>query len=151
MVFTLTSPSIPDGGKFPAEFTCDGDGRSPALAWDSVPRGARSLTLLLHDPDSTMKPDFTHWLAYDIPVASGTLIEGGDLGLSGLNDFGGLGYGGPCPSVGEHCYVFELYALDRESLGLPAGATRADVEAAMEDHLLGRACLLARYRKLENQ
>lgn len=146
-MFTLTSPSIADGGTFSSEFTCDGVGRPPELGWTNAPDGGRSLVLLLHDPDSTKKPDFTHWLAYDIPTSCQTVGSG----LAGLNDFGELAYGGPCPSVGEHRYVFELFALDVESLGLAAGATRTEVEAGMESHLLVGACLKARYRKIENR
>lgn len=152
MAFTLTSPAFADGAEIPPQFTCDGNGVSPELTWDDPPEGTRSLVLLLHDPDSTKKPDFTHWLLFDIPVRPGRLVEnhGDAVCLPGLNDFGEARYGGPCPAVGEHRYVLDLFALGVDTLGLEMGASRHEVEAAMEGHLLGRANLAARYQKAQS-
>ncbi len=152
MAFTLSCPDFEDGGAIPARFTCDGggDGRSPALSWAGPPAGTRSLVLILHDPDSTRKHDFVHWVLFDIPPLPAGLVEGqGDaICLPGLNDFGAPHYGAPCPRAGEHRYVFDLYALDRDTLALEMGATHAEVEAAMEGHLLGRASLMGRYERV---
>ena len=149
MAFTLSSANFAEGEDIPARQTCDGEGRSPELAWQGAPEGTRGYALILHDPDSTKKPDFTHWVLFDIPGDAGRLPEGsGDAaGTPGVNDFGAVGYGGPCPAVGKHRYLFDLYALDLETLGLPSGASRDDVEGAMEGHLLARARLMGTYQR----
>ena len=119
------------------------------MSWRGAPAGTRGYALILHDPDSTKKPDFTHWVLFDIPGAVGQMAEGaGDgAGTPGVNDFGAVGYGGPCPAVGQHRYLFDLYALDVPTLGLAPGASRDDVEGAMEGHLLARARLMGRYER----
>ena len=149
MAFTLTSPAFADGEDIPWPYTCDGDGRSPELSWQGAPTSTRGYALILHDPDSTKKPDFTHWVLFDIGENATQLPEGtGDAsGTPGLNDFGAQTYGGPCPAVGRHRYLFDLYALDVETLGLPAGASREEVEEAMEAHLLARARLTGTYER----
>lgn len=150
MAFTLNSPAFGDGEPIPIQFTCDGEGRSPALAWADPPAGTRSLVLILHDPDSTRKHDFVHWILFNIPTEPAGLVEGqgAAICLPGLNDFGDPAYGPPCPRLGEHRYVFDLYALDVDTLGLEIGATHGEVEAAMEGHLLGRANLTGRYQRI---
>jgi Raf kinase inhibitor-like YbhB/YbcL family protein len=150
MAFTLTSSGFADGDDIPASFTCDGDGQAPPLAWHDAPSGTRSYTLIFHDPDSTKSPDFTHWVLFDVPggQSHGAAGAGDTIGTPGLNDFGNRGYGGPCPAVGRHRYVFDLYALDVPALGLDTGASRTVVEAAMEGHALARARLTAHYQRL---
>lgn len=131
----------------PARYTCDGANVSPALVWQDAPPEARGFALLCHDPDSAFG-DFTHWTLYDIPAALTALPEGSEnVGISGTNGFGALGYGGPCPRQGEHRYLFELYALDVETPGLAPGADREALEIAMESHLLARTRLMGRYAR----
>lgn len=149
MPLNLESAAFAADADIPARFTCDGAGVSPPLTWQGAPAETRSFVLLFHDPDSTKKPDFTHWVRFDIPASIMALPEGDGnaLGHTGTNDFGQAAYGGPCPAVGRHRYAFDLYALDRATLGLAPGASRADVEAAMEGHLLARARLTAHYQR----
>lgn len=149
MMFSLQSSAFAEGADIPARFTCDGAGLSPPLSWYGEPANTRSFVLLLHDPDSTRKPDFTHWALLDIPGETRKLPEGqGDIvGVPGSNDFGEAKYGGPCPAVGRHRYIFDLYALDTPTLSLPCGASRAEIEAAMEGHLLARTRLTAPYQR----
>ena len=145
--FTLTSPSLTDGGSIPARQTCDGQDLSPALSWQDAPGGTLSLALIVDDPDAR---GFVHWVAYDIPGGpSGTLPEGirsNDTLPQGRNDFGKTGYGGPCPPSGTHRYVFTLYALSaRPNLsGLPSAA---DVRAAIAGRILAEAKLTATYTR----
>ena len=146
--FTLTSPAFAAGTAIPARFTCDGADVSPALAWTGAPSGTQSLVLFVRDPDAH---DFTHWVAYDIPGgASGSLPEAIARSVpspkQGRNDFGKDGYGGPCPPSGTHHYVFKLAALDA-TLGLGDGKKAADVEAAMDGHVLATTELIGTYQR----
>lgn len=149
-VFTLSSTSVQDD-KVPREFTCDGDDKSPALLWTSPPRGTSSFALTVADPDAP-GGTFTHWVLYNLPTGSSSLPAGvpkqpdlSDGSHQGRNDFGKVGYGGPCPPPGKpHRYVFTLYALDR-NLDPPANASRSQLEAAMQGHILARGELTASY------
>jgi len=156
MTMEIRSPAFSDGGEIDRRFTCEGDDISPALEWSGVPDGARSLALIVDDPDA---PDpaapqrvYTHWVLYNIPTDAGGLEEGiapGDLPegtLQGLNDWGRTGYGGPCPPIGRHRYFHKLFALDAElpDLGEP---TKAELQEAMEGHVLARAELVGTYEK----
>jgi len=158
MAMTLTSPSFDAGGDIPRRHTCDGEGVSPALAWSDVPKGARTLALIVDDPDApdpaAPKMTFVHWVVYDIP-ATATGLEEGASGPSlpmdvrfGLNGWGRSAYGGPCPPVGRHRYFFKLYALDTElgRAGRPI-STKAELERAMRGHVLGEAQLVGKYQK----
>jgi Raf kinase inhibitor-like YbhB/YbcL family protein len=148
----LTSSSF-QGGRIPAKFTCNGAGVSPQLAWSAPPAATASFALIVTDPDA---PDgtFVHWVLYDLPAAARSLPEGvpaqgqlPDGSRQGRNDFGDLGYGGPCPpGHSPHHYHFTLYALDAK-LNLPAGATRAQVEAAMKGHILASGELIGTYQQ----
>jgi Raf kinase inhibitor-like YbhB/YbcL family protein len=147
----LASPDFPAGGKIPKKFTCDGADRSPQLAWTQAPSGTRSLALIADDPDAPVGI-WVHWVVYDLPAGTTSLPQGvaktetlPDGARQGRNDFKKIGYGGPCPPAGKpHRYFFKLYALDIE-LGLKAGATKADVERAMKDHVVGQAELMGLY------
>jgi len=146
--FTLESQAFGPGETIPRIHTCEGADRSPPLRWADVPADTRSLVLLVTDPDAP-HGTFTHWVLFDIPAGTEGLAAGASAGVPGRNDFRRLGWGGPCPPPGHgpHRYVFVLAALDRASLGLAEGATRAEVERAMEGHVLGRAELVGRYER----
>ncbi len=147
----LTSKTFTANGLIPAPYTCDGQDTSPSLLWENIPTETRSLALIVDDPDA---PNYTfvHWVVYDIPTQIRQLPEGLSTqkeklsggGTQGTNDFGNLGYGGPCPPNGTHRYFFKLYALDRV-LGLNSGATKAQLQAAMSGHVLEATELVGRY------
>ena len=145
------SASSFQNGHIPASFTCDGQGTSPDLSWSAPPQSARSLALLVTDPDAP-SGTFTHWVLYNLPASAHSLNPGlpaqgqlPDGSRQGRNDFGRTGYGGPCPpGHSEHRYFFTLYALDA-ALDLPPGATRGQVEEAMKGHVIDRGELVARY------
>jgi hypothetical protein len=148
----LTSSSFRDG-RLPNEFTCDGAGRSPQLAWAAPPATARSLALIVTDPDAPVGT-FVHWVLFNVPAAQRelpaalpTLEQLPDGSRQGRNDFGNIGYGGPCPpGHSTHRYIFDLYALDA-TLNLQPGATRKQVEAAMQGHILSRGEVIWRYSR----
>jgi Raf kinase inhibitor-like YbhB/YbcL family protein len=136
----------------PVRFTCDGEDRSPELAWSGAPVGTETFALVVDDPDAP-GGDWVHWVLFDLPAESTGLPEGVPAsehpepgGVHGKNSWGRLGYGGPCPPSGTHRYFFRLYALDRR-LALRAGATKAEVLAAAEGHVLDRAELMGRYSR----
>jgi Raf kinase inhibitor-like YbhB/YbcL family protein len=134
----------------PAKHTCDGSDASPPLSWDDVPGGTRSFALVCDDPDAG---GWVHWVLYDLPAELRGVPEAVSAdrapaigGRQGTNDFGRIGYGGPCPPGGTHRYVFRLLALDRQ-LGLSAGSTRKQLEQAVKGHVLAEARLTGRYRR----
>jgi len=149
---SLPSPAITEGGAIPSKFTCDAGQQnpSPALAWKDAPAAAKSFVLILHDPDAPMAGGFTHWVLFDIPATAKELPENfqpGSVGVSGTSGFRRQGYGGPCPPTGSHHYHFMLSALDVPTLGLAAGASKADVEKAMEGHVVGKTELVGTYQR----
>lgn len=146
---TLSSGAFAAGGDIPREHSCEGADRSPPLAWSGAPAGTRSYALLVQDVDAF---DFVHWVLFDVPGTATSLAAGlpTDAALSdgsrqGYNDFGVIGWGGPCPPSGEgpHTYVLTLYALDT-TLGLN-DASIHDVRAAMRGHVLAQGELRGRY------
>jgi Raf kinase inhibitor-like YbhB/YbcL family protein len=148
---TLTSSAFRDGDPIPTEYTCDGADRCPELRWDGAPEGTRSFALIVHDPDAP-RGDFTHWVLFNIPAGVREIPAGaepGDIGDAGTNDFGNLGYGGPCPPPGHgrHRYYFLLYALDQEQLSAGRGAKRQEVEATVRGHVLGQTQLMGTYER----
>ncbi|WP_295558209.1 YbhB/YbcL family Raf kinase inhibitor-like protein [uncultured Hyphomicrobium sp.] len=156
MTLAITSPAFADGDAIPRTYTCQGDDRSPPLVWTGVPAGAKSLVLIVDDPDAPdpAKPQrvWVHWVLYNLPPDSTGLAEGIAPGAlpsgteDGLNDWGRTGYGGPCPPIGRHRYFHKLYALDARLAGLNA-PTKAAVLAAMEGHVIGEAVLMGTYVK----
>lgn len=141
----LSSPAFESGGIMPARYTCDGSDVSPPLRIDGIPPGTVGLVLVMDDPDAPHGP-WDHWVNYDVPPVN-EIPEGvGAMGTPGLNSWGRLGYGGPCPPTGVHRYVFRVLALDAP-LPLPAGATKAEVLAAARGHVLDQAVLVGRYRR----
>lgn len=149
----LTSTVFKEGQPIPAKYTCDGKDVSPSLQWTNAPANTRSLALIADDPDAP-GGTWVHWVLYDLPSTTTELAEntpksqhlpGG--AKQGLNDFRRLGYGGPCPPPGKpHRYFFKLYALDT-LLDLKPGATKAEVERALENHVLARAQLMGTYQR----
>lgn len=143
----LSSSAFQEGEPIPVEYTCDGDDVSVPLAWSEPPPAIRSFALILDDPDAPGGV-FTHWVLFNVSPETRQLAEGQLPGgaLQGKNDFGGIGYGGPCPPGGRtHRYQFTLYALDR-SLNLDAGASKRQVLDAMQGHVLARGDLMGTYR-----
>jgi len=156
MPMTLTSPAFVAGGEIPELFTCEGPDVSPALDWAGVPEGAKSLVLIVDDPDApdprAPKMTWVHWVLYNLPPTTQGLAQAvtpRDLPAGtrqGTNDWKRIGYGGPCPPIGRHRYFHKLYALDALLPDLGA-ATKADVEAAMKGHVLAHAELMGTYQK----
>jgi hypothetical protein len=156
MALTLTSPAFVAGGEIPERFTCEGKDLSPALAWTGVPEAAKSLVLIVDDPDApdpkAPKMTWVHWVLYNLPPATKGLEEAVPPGAlppgtrEGTNDWKHTGYGGPCPPIGRHRYFHKLYALDATLPDLGA-ATKAQVEAAMKGHVLAQAELMGTYQK----
>ena len=147
--FSLSSPAFVAGGDIPRQFTCDGEGIPPHLIWTGAPDGTRSFVLIVDDPDAP-RGTFTHWVVFDIPCDRGDLPSGARsdaVGVPGRNSRGEIGYMGPCPPSGAHRYFFRLSALDVETLGLIAGASRNQVEEAMRAHVIGAAELMGRYNR----
>lgn len=146
--FPLSSGDLADGQPVPVAFTCDGTDRSPAFNWDDPPEGTKSFALVVDDPDA---PNglFRHWGSYDIPATTRSISSGQALGKQAINDFGNSGYGGPCPPKGHgpHHYHFKLYALDTDTLDLPADPKVADVEKAAKAHALAVGELVATYER----
>jgi Raf kinase inhibitor-like YbhB/YbcL family protein len=142
----LTSPAFRSGGQIPKRFSCDGADVSPPLRWTVPPRGTRSLALVF--VDTSTEPLFTHWLAWGIAPRVRGLVAGARLTLQGRNDFGRLGYGGPCPPSGpKHKYAFRLYAL-RTPLKLAAGASARELDLALRPtNVLGQASLVGNYKR----
>jgi len=146
-VLTLTSTAFSDGDPIPREYTCHGLDVSPALAWRGVPSGTAALVLLVDDPDGR---DWVHWSVLDLPAGDGQLPRGveppADPPQQGRNDFGKVGYGGPCPPSGTHHYRFTLYAL-AAPLGLSGHPDGVAVRAALaRATVLGRITLVGTYR-----
>ena len=146
MAIQVQSSAFSEGGSIPRPYTCDGKDVSPPLSWSGVPEATKSLALICDDPDASSKT-WVHWVLFNIPPRSGELKEAASgVGTQGKNDFQKPGYGGPCPPSGTHRYLFKLYALDTE-LKLSAGATKADVERAMEGHVLAKGTLTGKYAR----
>jgi Raf kinase inhibitor-like YbhB/YbcL family protein len=145
MPFTATTPAFADGQRVPTQFTCDGDDAPPPIAVADAPAGTKSFAIIMDDPDAP-RGTFTHWLAYDVPADGAALRSTGGKTLK--NSFGRSGYGGPCPPPGHgsHRYNFTVYAVDVAVLDV-GGATREDLEAALEGHTLAKARFMGRYER----
>ena len=151
MPLQITSVAFSAGETIPKKFTCDGPDVSPKLSWNEPPAKTQSFALIMDDPDAPVGT-WVHWVLFDLPADTKELSEGvakqdqlSNGARQGRNDFGKIGYGGPCPPPGKpHRYFFKLYALDSK-LNLKAGATKADIERAMKGHILAQAELMGRY------
>jgi len=152
----LTSSAFSDGGEIPREYGYKNGNREPQLTISGTPDGTKSLALIMDDPDAmgAVGKVWVHWVMWNIPLHAlypndGSLMPGGsyrlDMGImEGMTDFGEVGYGGPAPPDKRHTYVFKLYALDSE-LNLPGESTKADVEKAMEGHIVEQTQLTGTY------
>jgi hypothetical protein len=145
--FVLESTAFDHAQAIPRRHTCDGEDLSPPLRWANVPDGARALALIVDDPDAPSGV-FAHWVAWGLDPAKGGLGEGEAAPSEGRNDFGAVGYQGPCPPPGHgrHRYVFRLYALDRE-LQLDATAGKGELQRVIEGHVLTIAELVGTYER----
>jgi Raf kinase inhibitor-like YbhB/YbcL family protein len=156
MAFAITSPAFVDNGEIPTRYTCDGEDISPALEWTGVPEKAESLVLIVDDPDApdpaAPKMTYVHWVLYNLPASTTGLREAiavadlPDGTAEGLNDWKRTGYGGPCPPIGRHRYFHKLYALDTvlPDLAVP---TKAELESAMEGHVIARTQIVGTYKR----
>jgi Raf kinase inhibitor-like YbhB/YbcL family protein len=142
---SITSPAFQAGGDIPAKFTCNGTNVSPGLQISGVPNEAKSLVLIVDDPDAP-RGLFTHWIVWNIDPKTTRVAENSAPagGVQGTNDFGKRNYGGPCPPSGTHRYFFKIFALDTK-LDLKPSAHRPELDAAMRGHLLAQGELMARY------
>jgi Raf kinase inhibitor-like YbhB/YbcL family protein len=166
LTIKLSSPAFTDGGMIPKEFTCDGPGGSPPLEWSGVPRSAKELALIVEDPDAPMGT-FSHWVVVNLSprvkgleqgvpaeaaVPAASIVTEGDVtptaaARQGKNDFGKIGYGGPCPPSGTHHYVFHLYALDVPIKLDTESPGRSDVLEAIEGHIVAEGRLVGQYAR----
>ena len=156
MTLILTSSAFENGSEIPTIYTCTGEDHSPPLSWDNVPDSARSLVLIVDDPDApdpaAPKMTWVHWLLYNLPPTTAGLPERVTRAQlpagtrEGLNDWHRTGYGGPCPPIGRHRYFFKLYALESmlDDLKQP---TKNQLEAAMQGHIVAQAELIGTYQK----
>lgn len=155
MPLTIRSGAFADGAEIPMRHTCEGEDVSPALQWSGVPAGAKALALVVDDPDApdpaAPKMTWVHWILYDLPPGTAGLAEGVGRALppgtrEGRNDWKRTGWGGPCPPIGRHRYVFKLYALDAPlgDLSIPTSAKLAE---AMQGHVLEQTRLVGTYEK----
>ena len=151
MTLALSSPAFEAGGKIPSRYTCEGEDISPPLMIGGVPDAAKSLALIVDDPDA---PDlkaprrvWVHWVLYNFPPDTAALPEGAVPAgaITGINDSRRASYAGPCPPVGRHRYFHKLYALDAVMPDTPMDKT--GLEAAMKGHVLAQAELVGTYRK----
>lgn len=154
MSLKLTSIAFAHGGEISSKYTCEGQDISPPLAWSGVPPNAKSLALIVDDPDApdpaAPKVTWVHWVLYNIPTSVSALPEAAKQlpagTLSGLNDWHRTGYGGPCPPIGRHRYFHKLYALDTVLPDLDS-PSKAVIEAQMKGHIIAQAELVGTYQK----
>ena len=162
--FTMTSPELKEQGTLHKShefngFDGNGENLSPALQWQGAPEGTQSFAVTLYDPDAPTGSGFWHWVAYDIPAHVNQLPQGAGIvdsvklaggGLQAQNDYGALGFGGPCPPRGDkpHRYIFTVYALRVPTLGLPAsGVTNAVTRFMIHQNSFASATLVSHYQR----
>lgn len=150
----LTSEAFHERGAIPKRFTCEGEDVSPPLRWSGAPAGTESFVLLVDDPDAP-RGVFHHWACFDIPAHHDSLVEGAgepeefEDFRHAVNDFGELGYNGPCPPHGHgaHHYRFRLLALDRAELTIRTHPSVREVEVEARKHLLAEAQLIGLFHR----
>lgn len=148
----IISSAFEEGAMMPKKYTCDGIDISPALEWSLVPNGTKTFALICDDPDAPMGT-WVHWVLFNLPEDIKKLSENvpplevlTNGAKQGKNDFGKIGYGGPCPPGGTHRYYFKVYALD-EKINVEAGITKSELLKAMEGHILSEGQLMGRYKR----
>ena len=148
----IISSAFEEGAMIPKKYTCDGIDISPALEWSLVPDGTKTFALICDDPDAPMGT-WVHWVLFNLPGDIKKLSENvpplevlTNGAKQGKNDFGKIGYGGPCPPGGTHRYYFKVYALD-EKINVEAGVTKSELLKAMEVHILSEGQLMGRYKR----
>jgi len=143
----ISSPAFQEGGTIPEKFSKNGQNVNPELRIEGAPAEAKSLVLIVDDPDAPVGL-FTHWLVWNIDPKTAEIAENSvpKGALQGMNDYPNLGYGGPQPPSGTHRYYFKIFAVDR-TLDLKSGAKRRDVDAAMRGHVIAQGELMGRYSK----
>ncbi len=155
MPIKVFSPNIKNRDYIPVKYTCDGNDISPKIVWTHFPKRTKSFVLIMEDPDAPVGI-FTHWIVYDIPAHINHISQNfpkiRDIGKikQGLNDFGYIGYGGPCPPRGDkaHRYYFKIYALDIQSLDIrPEKATRNIVLEKIQNHIIAEGYLMGYYKR----
>lgn len=156
MTLSILSKSFKHNESIPSRYTCDGQDISPPLQWSGIPVEAKSLVLIVADPDApdpaAPKMTWAHWVLYNIPVDAPGLEENISAASlpagtkEGVNDWGRTGYGGPCPPIGKHRYFFTLYALDTALKDMQQ-PTKAQVEKAFAGHILAKAELVGTYQR----
>lgn len=143
--FSLTSDAFQHEQPIPEKYGCKGENVNPPLTITNVPANAQALAMIVDDPDAPVGT-FTHWTTWDIEPNITSIPENTSVGTEGMNDFGDTGYGGPCPPSGTHRYFFKLYALS-DKLQLSAGASRQQLEQAMEGKIIDQTQLMGMYSK----
>lgn len=152
MSIKIISPAFAEGGMIPPKYTCDGANISPPLHWENIPNNTETLALTCNDPD-TPKGNWIHWLVYNIPPAILFLDENQQTdvklkngAIQGLNDFGNIGYGGPCPPRGIHRYFIRLFALNF-TIDFTDTMNYTNLIQKMEGHILSEGLLIGRYER----
>ena len=142
----ITSTAFEDDGMIPSEYTCDGSDKSPPLTISNVSKEAKSLAIIMDDPDAPMGT-FTHWVVWNISPQKTQFAIGEKISFpQGKTSFGSKSYGGPCPPGGTHRYFFKIYALD-VILNIKEGSSKADLERAMAGHVLAETSLMGKYSR----
>jgi Raf kinase inhibitor-like YbhB/YbcL family protein len=145
----ISTSAFEEGGTIPKQFSRDGGDKSPALQIEDVPEQAKSLVLIMDDPDAP-KGTFTHWILFNVSPRTKEIHQDSPpvMATQGRNDFGDIGYGGPRPPSGEHRYFFKIFALDAV-LPLSRGAKRAEIDAAIKGHIIDEAQMMGRFAAQE--
>lgn len=150
MSISITSNAFSEGGMIPAEYTCDGKDISPQISWSGIPKNTRSIVLIADDPDAPAGT-WVHWVVYNIPPERKVFGEGiqpreslDDGTMQGKNDFGRIGYGGPCPPGGTHRYYFRIYALE-EKPDVRPGLTKKQIMEKIKDLIVSEGHLMGKY------
>lgn len=152
MEINIESRNFEEGGFIPSKYTCDGENISPQLSWTCSVEGVKTYAIIVEDPD-VPGGDFTHWIVYNIPSWINSMMENTtpaknipDEILMGTNDFGRIGYGGPCPPSGIHRYFFRIYGLNT-AVHLDSGAMKKEVMKKIEGHIIARGELMGKYQR----
>ena len=142
---SIKSPAFESGKLIPKKYTCDGQDINPPLTIEGTPKEAKTLVLIVDDPDAP-SGTFDHWIVWNIPASTSKIGENTVPGTEGMNGARQMGYMGPCPPSGTHRYFFKVYALDTE-LSLGVGSKKKDVEKAMQGHILAKGELMGLYSR----